>query len=86
MQRCLYIVSRNDREGQGMSEPTISFMNDPISYIGKSVKVFLKTGESFYLKVTKTGQQGINEYIFGFDEEGRNRRIYKHQLDYIQER
>lgn len=64
-----------------MIKQKVTFMDDTISYIGKSVKVHLKTGEKFYLKVTRTKP----DFIFGHDEEGRNRRVYKHELDYIVE-
>ena len=50
-----------------------------IHLLGKSVKVFLKEGGAFHLKVTSAG----NDYISGYDEEGLNIRVSANDIDFI---
>jgi hypothetical protein len=48
-------------------------------YLGKSVKVYLKTGGSFYLKVVSGGE----DWISGYDEESINIRVSFKDIEII---
>ena len=47
--------------------------------LGKSIKVYLKTGASFYLKVTSGG----NDWISGYDEESNDIHVLLNDIDFI---
>lgn len=52
---------------------------NPIGYLGESVKVKLKLGGLFALKVTAAGEN----YLSGHDEEGINILVQTNDIDFL---
>jgi hypothetical protein len=52
---------------------------NPIGFLGNSVKVHLKLGGAFYLKVTGAGK----DYLSGYDQEGTNILVQTNDIDFI---
>jgi hypothetical protein len=57
----------------------VQFAKQPKHYLGQSIKVFLKLGGAFYLKVTAAGP----DYFEGYDEEGLNLHVDVNDIDFI---
>jgi hypothetical protein len=52
---------------------------NPIGFLGNSVKVHLKLGGAFYLKVTTVGA----DFLSGYDQEGINILVQTNDIDFI---
>ena len=52
---------------------------DTTKYLGKSVKIYLKTGGSFYLKVVSAG----DNYISGYDDESINIHVRTEDIEIV---
>lgn len=50
-------------------------MKMAVQLLGKSVKMWLKNGDSFYLKVTGYEENENGVHLVGYDSEGMNRVI-----------
>ncbi len=51
----------------------------PQNLLGRSVRVYMKEGGSFYFKVTGAGEG----YVTGFDDEGVNLRIEMEDIEVV---
>jgi hypothetical protein len=57
----------------------VKFINKPKYFLGQAIKIFLKDGGAFYLKVTHCGFN----WIGGFDDEGIDIQVGIEDIDYI---